>query len=79
MPICDLTKTESEKGEGCDRLLGGSKSLITIENPNIATDQGIVIFLDSFGSSMAPFLAEADSKITLIDTRYLPRGWSTGS
>jgi len=72
MPIYDLTKTESEKGEGYDMFLGGSKSLITIENPNAATDKELVIFRDSFGSSIAPLFAESYSKITLVDIRYLP-------
>ena len=49
MPIYDLAKTESAKGEGYDMFLGGSKSLITIENPNAATDKELVIFRDSFG------------------------------
>ena len=68
----DLTKAESEKGEGYDMFLGGSKSLITIENPNAATDKELVIFRDSFGSSIAPLFAESYSKITLVDIRYLP-------
>ena len=72
MPIYDLAKTESVKGEGYDMFLGGSKSLITIENPNAATDKELVIFRDSFGSSIAPLFAEAYSKITLVDIRYLP-------
>ena len=72
MPIYDLAKTESAKGEGYDMFLGGSKSLITIENPNAATDKELVIFRDSFGSSIAPLFAEAYSKITLVDIRYLP-------
>ncbi|MCI5534126.1 MAG: DHHW family protein [Firmicutes bacterium] len=72
MPIYDLTKTESEKGEGYDMFLGGSKSLITIENPNATTDKELVIFRDSFGSSIAPLFAETYSKITMVDIRYLP-------
>lgn len=72
MPIYDLTKAESEKGEGYDMFLGGSKSLITVENPNSATNRELVIFRDSFGSSIAPLFAEAYSKITLVDIRYLP-------
>lgn len=53
-------------------FLDGPRSLMTIENPNAAADKELIIFRDSFGSSIAPLLCEAYSKITLIDIRYLP-------
>lgn len=52
-------------------FLSGAKSLMTIENPNAASGRELVIFRDSFASSIAPLLAESYSKITLIDIRYL--------
>lgn len=52
-------------------FLSGAKSLLTIENPNASTDRELVIFRDSFASSLAPLLAEGYSKITLVDIRYL--------
>ena len=52
-------------------FLSGSEAFLTIENPNADTDRELVIFRDSFGSSLAPLLAEAYSKITLIDIRYM--------
>lgn len=52
-------------------FLFGSKSLLTIENPNADTNRELVIFRDSFGSSLAPLLAEGYAKITLVDIRYL--------
>ena len=64
-----------EKTTGNDMyeiFLGGSKSLISIENPNAKTDRELVMFRDSFGSSIAPLLAEDYAKITLVDIRYLP-------
>ena len=54
-----------------EMFLGGSLSVITIENPNADTDKELVIFRDSFGSSIAPLLAEGYVKITLLDARYL--------
>lgn len=51
--------------------LSGAKSLLTIENPNATTDKELLIFRDSFASSIAPLFAEGYSKITLIDIRYL--------
>ena len=52
-------------------FLSGSKSLLTIENPNATTDKELIIFRDSFGSSIAPLLAEGYAKITLVDIRYM--------
>lgn len=50
--------------------LYGSKSLITIENPNGQAGEAI-IFRDSFGSSIAPLFAQGYQKITLVDIRYI--------
>ena len=64
-----------EKGAGNDPyelFLSGSISLLSIENPNAETDREMIVFRDSFGSSLAPLLAEGYAKITLADIRYLP-------
>jgi hypothetical protein len=68
--IYDLTKTEGN--DLYEIFLGGSKSLLSIENPNAKTDRELVMFRDSFGSSIAPLLADGYAKITLVDIRYLP-------
>ncbi len=63
-----------EKAEGKDpyeMFLSGSLSLITIENPDATTDEELIIFRDSFGSSIAPLFVEAYAKITLVDIRYI--------
>ena len=63
-----------EKKSGKDPyeiFLSGPRSLITIENPNCESDKELVIFRDSFGSSIAPLLSEGYAKITLVDIRYL--------
>lgn len=52
-------------------FLGGSLSLVTVENPNAKTDKELIIFRDSFGSSIAPYFAETYSKVTLVDIRYI--------
>lgn len=54
-----------------DIFLGGASSLITITNSNAKTNRELLLFRDSFGSSIAPLLIEAYQKITLIDLRYL--------
>ncbi len=57
--------------DGYEMYLSGALSVITIENPNSTTDKELVIFRDSFGSSITPLLAEGYSKITMIDIRYI--------
>ena len=69
MPVYDLEKCDGD--DPYEMFLGGSKSLITIENKNAKTDKELIIFRDSFGSSLAPLLAEGYSKITLVDIRYI--------
>lgn len=54
-----------------EMYLCGSRSLITIENPNALNDRELIIFRDSFGSSIAPLLIDSYKKITLVDIRYL--------
>lgn len=54
-----------------DVFLSGSTPLVSIENPNQANGKELIIFRDSYGSSLAPLLVPAYSKVTLIDLRYL--------
>lgn len=54
-----------------DIYLSGATPLITIENPNANTKKELLLFRDSFGSSIAPLLVQDYSKITLIDIRYI--------
>ena len=54
-----------------DVFLSGSRSLLTIENPNAKTDRELILFRDSFGSSMAPLLLTDYAKVTLVDIRYI--------
>ena len=68
-PIYDLSALTGE--EPYSVFLSGSRSLLTIANPNVDTDRELVIFRDSFASSLAPLLAGAYAKITLVDIRYV--------
>ena len=52
-------------------FLSGSRSLLTIENPNAATDRELIVFRDSFGSSMVPLLVQDYAAVTVVDIRYL--------
>ncbi len=52
-------------------FLSGPKSLISIENPESTSNKELVLFRDSFGSSIAPLLLEGYAKIYLVDLRYI--------
>ena len=52
-------------------FLAGPKSLLKIENPHATTGKELILFRDSFGSSIAPLLAEGYASITLVDIRYI--------
>ena len=54
-----------------DIYLSGPTPMITIENKEAKTNKELIIFRDSFASSLAPLLIEGYSKITLIDIRYM--------
>lgn len=54
-----------------DMFLSGASPFITITNSSSTNDKELVIFRDSFTSSLAPLIISEYSKITLIDTRYM--------
>ena len=57
--------------DGYDLFLSGAQSVLTLECPDARSDRELIIFRDSFGSSIAPLFTGAYSKITLIDLRYI--------
>ena len=69
IPIYDLAKMEA--AGPYELYVGGPVSLVTIENPNADNEEELIVFRDSFGSSIAPLLAQGYKKITLVDIRYI--------
>ena len=69
LPVYDLAAAEGNDAYAL--FLSGSKSLLTITNPHAKTGRELIVFRDSFASSLAPLLAEGYAKITLIDIRYI--------
>lgn len=67
--VYDMTKLNSR--DLYDVYLSGAKALLTIQNPNAETDRELVIFRDSFGSSLAPLLLSDYASVTLVDIRYV--------
>lgn len=69
IPVYDMEKAWGK--DPYEMFLAGPKSLLTIQNPQAATDRRLIVFRDSFGSSIAPLLAEGYSEVALVDIRYL--------
>ncbi len=55
-----------------DFFLSGATPLATIHNPHATNSRRLILFRDSFGSSLAPLLVSGYAEVTLVDLRYLP-------
>lgn len=63
-----------EKASGKDpyeMFLSGQNAILILDNPQASTDKELILFRDSFGSSLAPLLLEEYAKITVVDLRYI--------
>ncbi|MCM1057141.1 MAG: hypothetical protein NC517_05980 [Firmicutes bacterium] len=69
IPVYDMEKAWGK--DPYEMFLSGPKSLLVIRNPAGAADRRLIVFRDSFGSSLVPLLAEGYGEVTLIDIRYL--------
>ena len=67
--VYDLKKAEGK--DPYEMFLSGPLSLVEVENKNPEKDKNLIIFRDSFGSSIAPLLAQGYEKTILVDIRYL--------
>ncbi len=60
-----------ESKDGYNFFLGGTKALLRIDNPNANTHKELIIFRDSFTSSIAPLIAESYKSVYVVDIRYV--------
>ena len=72
IPVYDLS--QMDEADPYELYVGGPVSLVTIDNPNADSEKELIVFRDSFGSSLAPLLAEGYKKVTLVDIRYIQPG-----
>ena len=54
-----------------DIYLSGASSIINIVNPTSNSNKELIVFRDSYGSSLVPLLIDGYRKITVIDIRYV--------
>lgn len=67
--IYDMKKAEGK--DPYEMFLSGNQPVITIKNSMQDNGRKLIIFRDSFGSSIAPLLAEGYEETVLIDLRYV--------
>ena len=67
--VYDLSQANGNDRYGV--YLSGSTPILTIDNPEYEGTKELIVFKDSFGSSLVPLLVQGYSKITLLDTRYI--------
>ncbi len=68
-PIYALDLFEGK--DGYDLFLSGTQPLLRIDNPKGEEGKTLVVFRDSYGSSLTPLLTEAYSKVYIVDIRYI--------
>ncbi len=54
-----------------EMFLSGQNAVLVLENPSANTEKELILFRDSFASSLAPLLLTGYAKITLVDLRYI--------
>jgi len=68
-PVYDMTKVDTP--DLYEVFLSGTVAVSVIENTKAEEKRELILFRDSFGSSVAPLLLEGYSKVTVVDIRYI--------
>jgi hypothetical protein len=68
-PVYNMDKAEGK--DAYELFLSGNQALVKISNPANPNGKRLVVFRDSFGSSITPLLAQGYSEVILLDLRYL--------
>lgn len=70
--VYDLEKLTDDKSlDNYDIFLSGASSLLKITNKNSKTNKTLIMFRDSYGSSLAPLFIDNYKEIYMIDLRYI--------
>lgn len=68
--VYDMDKANSR--DPYELFLSGNQPMVKLTNPANPEGKRLIVFRDSFGSSLAPLLAQGYSEVILLDLRYLP-------
>lgn len=67
--VYDMKKANGK--DAYELFLSGNQPLVQIQNPQNTSGKKLVVFRDSFASSLMPILAQGYSEVTLVDIRYV--------
>ena len=67
--VYDMDKAKGK--DAYEMFLSGNQPIITMRDPENAEGKRLILFRDSFGSSIAPLLMSGYSEIVLVDLRYV--------
>lgn len=67
--VYDLKKAEGR--DPYELFLSGNQPIVKLTNPANPNGKRLILFRDSFGSSVAPLLAEGYAEVVLVDLRYI--------
>lgn len=65
-------KSKATGKDPYEMFLSGNQPIVSIKNKENTSGKKLIMFRDSFGSSIAPLFIEAYSEIILVDLRYIP-------
>lgn len=69
LPVYDMKKANGR--DLYEMFLSGTQPFAVITNPLNNSEKNLVVFRDSFGSSLVPLMIQSYSKITVVDIRYM--------
>ncbi len=69
IPVYDLKKLSTDAPY--EMFLSGNQPIVTMKNDMAESDRRLVIFRDSFASSLTPLMCDGYSEIVLVDLRYI--------
>ena len=67
--VYDMDKAKGK--DAYEMFLSGNQPIITMRDPQNQDGKQLILFRDSFGSSIAPLLMSGYSEIVLVDLRYI--------
>ncbi len=67
--VYDMSKLNDK--DPYEMFLSGNQPIVTIKNSDNTNGKKLIMFRDSYGSSIAPLMIECYSEIVLVDLRYI--------
>ena len=67
--VYDMKKANSR--DPYEFFMSGNQPLVKIKNPKNPDGKKLIVFRDSFASSLMPLLAQGYSEVTMVDLRYM--------